>query len=165
VEVRDTTISSNQSTPGQDGGVFNDGLIDLRNVTLKDNTFGLYNQSGASLRLQSSVLDNGPDANCGGDLPDSGGFNLATDLSCGLSGFQDTQGKGLQAGLGPLSSDPAVFTLFHLPQAGSLGLNSGGPSCAPSDQRYAARPTGECDIGAIELHGLLARLFAPLVEK
>ena len=161
VEIRDTTISGNLATGQHSGGIDNAALLDLRNVTIKDNHYGLWGENSATARLQNSVLDNSLQ-DCDGDLPTSSGHNLATDSSCNLTGFGDQ--SAVPAGLGPLVYDPAVFTQFHMPQFGSLLINNAGGGCAATDQRYATRPDA-CDIGAIEFGGLLARLWLPLVRK
>ena len=165
VEIRDTTISGNLATSQHSGGIDNAALLDLRNVTIKDTHYGLWDENFATARLQSTVLDTGP-KNCDGDgtsTPTSSGHNLATDSTCNLDAGNNDQ-IGVPAGLGPLSTDPIVFTAFHLPLPGSLLINNGGPVCSPTDQRYAARPDA-CDIGAIEFGGLLRRLWLPLARK
>ena len=169
VEIRDATISSNLATNHHSGGIDNSALLDLRNVTIKDNHYGLWNSNGskgATARLQSTVLDNAGGANCDGDgtLPASGGYNYSTDNSCALSGFQDTQGVGLNAELGPLTAGLFVITQFHVPLAGSPLINNGGPGCSITDQRGALRPDA-CDIGAVEFGGLLPRMYIPLVRR
>ena len=138
-------------------------------MTIKDNQYGLWDENGAKGtvgRLQSTVLDNFGGLNCDGDgtMPSSGGNNYSTDNSCALSGFQDTQGTGLNAMLGPLTTDPAVFSQFHMPLAGSPLIDKGGPGCSPTDQRYAPR-TDACDIGAIEFGALLPRVYMPLILR
>jgi predicted outer membrane repeat protein len=165
VEIRDSTLSGNLATSQHSGGIDNSARLDLRNVTIKDNHYGLWDENGATGRLQGTVLDNPGFPNCDGDgtLPTSGGHNLATDNSCNLSVPGGDQ-IGVDAMLGPLTSDPLVFTEFHLPLAGSPLINNGGPGCSATDQRYALR-TDACDIGAIEFGGLLPRLFVPLVWK
>jgi hypothetical protein len=168
VEIRDSTISSNSATSPNIGGIGNSALVDLRNVTIKDNHIGLYDVAGATARLQSSALDNTNNGgrNCDGDgtLPASGGFNYATDSTCVLTGFQDTQGNGLDTILGPLVTDPGVITFYHLPVPGSPLINQGGIGCSLTDQRGALRPDA-CDIGAVEFDGLLPRLFMPLLFR
>lgn len=100
--------------------------------------------------------------NCGAP-PTSGGFNLATDTACNPSPGLNDQ-SGVTSGLGPLTSDPLVFTKYHQPQSDSLLANHGGPGCSVTDQRYALRPDA-CDTGAIEFGGLLPRIFAPRIRK
>ena len=168
VELSDSTLSGN-TNPAQNqhsGGLYNSAQLDARNVTLKNNHYGLFSANGGVSRLQSTVLDNAAFANCDSDgtPTSSGGHNFANDNSCGLTGFQDSQGIGLDPRLGPLTTDPLVFTLFHMPQPGSPLINHGGPACALTDQRYGLRPDA-CDIGAIEFGGLLPRVFIPLLRK
>jgi predicted outer membrane repeat protein len=165
VEIGDTTVSGNLATGQHSGGIENSARLDLRSVTLKDNYYGLYSENGAASLLRSDALDNPGQANCDGDgsLPQSEGHNLATDASCNLAAAANDQ-IGVPAQLGPLTSDPLVFTEFHLPLPASPLINQAGPGCAPTDQRYAVRPDA-CDIGAIEFGGLLPRLFVPLIRR
>jgi hypothetical protein len=166
VEVHDSTFAKNMAGDKLSGGLENSALLDLRNVTVKDNQGGLYDENGGVGRLQSTVLDNGDFHNCSGDgtLPASGGHNLATDLTCNLSAGQGDQ-AGVAAGLGPLSTlYPIVLTDFYMPLAGSLLIHNGGPGCSPTDQRYATR-LGACDIGAIEFGGLIPQLYVPMIQR
>jgi predicted outer membrane repeat protein len=167
VEVRDSTFSGNTASAQHSGGIEDNGLLDLRNVTLKGNQYGLYIEDGldgAGARLQSTVLDNSA-ANCDGTgtTPSSGGHNLSSDGNCGLSAPDGDQ-SNVPAGLGPLARDPGGLTYFHLPLLGSLLINQGGPGCSAIDQRGATRPDA-CDVGAVEFGGLLPRIFAPLMRK
>jgi len=167
VEVRDTTLSTNTASGGQGGGLYNDGEVDLGNVTIKDNTNGIYNYgNGEVTRIYNTVLQNSGSLNCDGDgtLPTSAGGNFSTDNSCGLTSPSDQQGIGLDPRLGPLAKDSASFTSYHLPQAGSPLINAAVSPCSPTDQRYALRPDA-CDIGAVEYGGLLPRNYAPLIIK
>src|SRR5579859_834767 len=177
VEVHDSTISGNLSTWGFGGGINNSGLLDLVNVTVADNhtsplpppnsAAGLYAViTGTVTRLQNSVLDN-PGVNCfsdaGADAPTSGGSNYATDTTCGLSGFHDTQGEGLNPMLGSLTHDNS-FTNYQMPQPGSPLIDQINGGCSPTDQIFALR-RGNCDIGAVEFDGLLPRIYVPLMRK
>jgi predicted outer membrane repeat protein len=167
VKVSDTTLSTNTASSGQGGGLYNDGEVDLGNVTIKDNTNGIFNfGTGEVTLIHNTVLQNSGSLNCDGDgtLPTSAGGNFSTDNSCGLTSPSDRQGIGLDPLLGPLAKDPASFTSYHLPQAGSPLINAAVTPCSPSDQRYALRPDA-CDIGAVEYGGLLPRDYAPLIIK
>jgi hypothetical protein len=168
VEIRDSTISSNLATSQHSGGIENAALLDLRNVTIKDNHYGLWNENsaeGAVTRLQDSVLDNLGGANCDGDQAvSSSGYNLANDTSCHLTAFHDTQSVDAAPQLGPLTLDPVGITSYHVPLAGSPLIDSGGPGCAVTDQRHALR-NGACDIGAVEYHGLLPVIYFPMLQR
>ncbi len=170
VEVHDSTLSTNTSNDGHGGGVFNADQVNLENVTIKDNTNGIYYVNGSTTtsitRLHNTVLQNPNSFNCDGtgSTPASAGGNFASDTSCSLTGFQDQQGVGLDPKLGPLTVDTFSITFYHMPQAGSPLINAATPACATHDQRGALRPDA-CDIGAVEFDGLLPRAYLPLTVK
>jgi hypothetical protein len=167
VEIHDSTISTNLDAGDKGGGVYNYGLLDMVNVTIKDNHNGLYlTGAGEVARLANSVLDNPGFLSCDGTgaQPNSADYNYVTDNSCNLSQPHDTQGAALNAMLGPLTTGPIAFTYFHAPLPGSPLINHSGPGCSLTDQLYALRPDA-CDIGAVEFHGLLPRIFVALVRR
>jgi predicted outer membrane repeat protein len=161
VKVRDTTISGNTASSGNGGGVYNQALLELYSVTLKDNSGGLYNQTGSNGRLRNAVLQNNS-ANCQGSAPSDDAGNYATDTSCAFGTSQ--QGAGLNPMLGPQEFDADSRKTYHMPLAGSPLINTAHPACSPRDQLGALRHNA-CDIGAIESDGLLPRLFLPLVRR
>ncbi len=164
VGVHDVTLSGNTATGGLGGGVYNSGLAQLYSVTFKDNSSGLYNESGADGRWRSSVLQDAG-ANCQGQAPTDDGFNFATDLTCAFP--NSTQATGLDPKLGPLASDGLLETYYHLPAADSPLVNHGPPNpsqCEAGDQRELPR-TDRCDIGAVEYRGPLPLIWLPLVPK
>lgn len=163
VRVVNTTFSGNVASDGKGGGIFNNGTLELVNVTLKNNTNGVFNFGfSETTLLRNSVLDNPGYLNCDGDGTPvtSGGYNFSNDNSCLLAGPGDQSGLGLDPKLGPRQIS---FTAFHLPLAGSPLINA-ATNCSPFDQRYALRPDA-CDIGAVEFGGLLARAHAPITLK
>ncbi len=163
VEVHDSTISTNTSTDGQGGGVLNQDLMNLENVTVKDNTNGIYTTVGT--RLHNTVLQSLNSPNCAGSsLPSSAGGNFSSDATCNLTGFHDQQGDGIDPKLGPLTIDTFSITSYHMPQTGSPLINAATPACATRDQRGALRPDA-CDIGAVEFGGLLPRAYLPMAQK
>jgi hypothetical protein len=177
VEVHDSTISDNLARLAG-GGINNSGWLDLVNVTVADNHLspgnppnnaaGLYAViTGTVTRLENTVLSNSSGVNCfadfGADAPNSAGSNYATDTTCNLSGFNDTQGSGLDAKLGTLIHDNS-FTKYHMPLPGSPLIDQGDAGCSLTDQIYALR-RGKCDIGAVEFGGLLPRVYVPLMRK
>jgi predicted outer membrane repeat protein len=152
VDVRDVTVSGNTANGTLGGGVYNAGLAQLYSLTLKDNSSGVYTESGAESRLRASVLDNnGP--NCHGDPPVDDGFNFASDVTCSFS--VSTQGAGLDPKLHALAADGLLKPYYHLPALGSPLINHGPLSasqCKPADQRGLLR-NDRCDIGAVEFRG------------
>jgi predicted outer membrane repeat protein len=167
VEVHDSTLSTNTATGGQGGGLYNQGLINLQSVTIKDNTNGIFNfGNGEVTRITNSVLQNPGSLNCDGDgtVPTSAGGNFSTDNSCPFAAIKDQQGPGLDPKLGALTIDPLGITFYHMPQADSPLLNAAAAGCTDRDQRYALRPNS-CDIGAVEFGGLAFRVYTPLLLK
>jgi predicted outer membrane repeat protein len=163
VRVINSTFSGNDVADDKGGGIFNNGTLELVNVTLKNNTNGIFNSgAGESALLRNTVLDNPGTLNCDGDGTPvtSAGRNFSNDGSCALSGTGDQSGDGLDPKLGPLQTD---FTSFHLPLAGSPLINA-ATDCTPRDQRYALR-VGGCDIGAAEAGGLLDRARLPIAMR
>lgn len=154
-EIHDSTIAANQAPLG--GGMFNNAEANLSNVTVLNNSGGLYSSStGAINRLHNTVLQNPGSDNCviTGSAPASAGGNYATDLSCHLNQLStDRQGAGLNALLGPLTNDGPNTTWYAMPQTGSPLINKAVAKCSVTDQRHAARPD-VCDIGAVEFGGI-----------
>lgn len=167
VIVRDSTISTNVAGSGQGGGVYNQALLDLKNVTVKDNTNGIFNfGSVEATRINNSALHNPGSLNCDGDgtLPQSDGSNFSGDNSCAFTSSGDQQGAGLDPLLGPLTVDSYGLTFYHMPLPGSSLINAALLSCSLRDQRGALRPD-VCDIGAVEYNGLLSMLYLPVIRK
>jgi predicted outer membrane repeat protein len=155
VEIRDSTIAAN--TAPQGGGLYNAAEVDLGNITLVDNTNGLFSSgSGVISRIYNTVLQNPNSLNCDGTgvVPSSAGGNFSTDNSCSLNMSSDQQGIGLDPKLGSLTNDGPNTTYYEMPQAGSPLINAAVPPCTLTDQRHATRPDA-CDIGAVEYNGVL----------
>lgn len=155
VEIRDSTIAAN--TAPQGGGLYNAAEVDLGNITLVDNTNGLFSSgSGVISRIYNTVLQNPNSLNCDGTgvVPSSAGGNFSTDNSCSLIMSSDQQGIGLDPKLGSLTNDGPNTTFYEMPQAGSPLINAAVPPCTLTDQRHATRPDA-CDIGAVEYNGVL----------
>ncbi|WP_329264879.1 hypothetical protein OG223_52115 [Streptomyces sp. NBC_01478] len=153
-EIHDTTIAANTASSG--GGIYNNAEANLQNVTLLNNTGGLYQARSATITRAADTVWQNPDSpNCAGvTTVSSAGGNFATDTTCGLTVMStDRQGTGLNAQLGPLTNDGPNTTWYALPQSGSPLINTAVPKCATTDQRHAARPDA-CDIGAVEFGGI-----------
>ncbi len=162
VNATSVTFSGNKAGSGQGGGIYTSGNSTLKNLTIKDNTNGLFNAGNVvSTRLGNSVLDNPGYLNCdGGGIPVvSDGNNLSTDNSCAV------EIKATPAQLGPreINTNGVNQTRFHLPLAGSPLINA-AVGCPTLDQRGAVRPDA-CDIGAVEFGGLVWNTFLPLIKK
>ena len=162
VNLRDSTIATNTAQTGVGGGLYNNDRLALFNVTVKDNTTGLYNDTGGDTRLRGTVLQN-PGGNCAGVvIPSDQSFNFATDTTCNFSFSQ--QGNALNPLLGLLTPDPNGVTWYYVPLVGSPLIDHGPSDCSTLDQRRAQR-LGACDIGAVEFGGLLPVLWLPLVTR
>src|SRR5262249_16445392 len=124
----------------------------------------------AAVILTNTVLaTSGPHGNCAGDDFMSAGYNLSSDNTC--AGFLNKTGdlNNPHPQLGPLAGNGGP-TPTRLPETGSpaidaIPLNTNGcGSLIVTDQRGAPRPiNGLCDIGAVEAHALLLRLWLPLI--
>ena len=150
--ILNSTISGN-TTATRGGGLSTSGTLSLLHVTVAGNTAadagnGLHRfGSGSSLTLQSTILANGPGAECASLLPTSTGSNLSSDASCGLTAAGDLQSTPAQ--LGSLALNGGT-TRTRLPAATSPALNASTLSLT-SDQRGVSRPQGPgSDIGAVE---------------
>ena len=141
--ILNSTISGN-TTATRGGGLSTSGTLSLLHVTVAGNTAadagnGLHRfGSGSSLTLQSTILANGPGAECASLLPTSTGSNLSSDASCGLTAAGDLQSTPAQ--LGSLALNGGT-TRTRLPAATSPALNASTLSLT-SDQRGVSRPAG-----------------------
>jgi hypothetical protein len=163
--VQNATFSGNTASSSRGGGVYNQGLLELRFTTLAYNGNGVHNGPGASTRFRSSVLHNPGYTNCGSDSVtqfNNDGANHVSDDSCGPAFTAAGDPR-----LGPLQfdiQDKYWDTHFRLPLVGSPLINLGHSTCPERDQRGALRPNA-CDIGAVEFGGMLPRLFLPLAIR
>jgi predicted outer membrane repeat protein len=162
VNARSVTFSGNKAGSGQGGGIYTSGSSVFKNLTIKDNTNGLFNAGiVVATHLGNSVLENPGHLNCdgGGVAILSDGHNLSTDTSCPL------EKNATPAQLGPrvINANGINQTRFHLPVTGSLLINAAA-GCPTLDQRGATRPDA-CDIGAVEYGGLAWFTHLPLIEK
>lgn len=162
VFLRNTTLSGNNVTLGQGGGLFNVGALRLNNVTLTANHAGSAGGvfSGGSLLVSNSLIGgNTADAgatDCSGQLQ-SLGYNLVKDTTeCELTGVLPTLMTGLNPGLGSLGLNGGR-TLTHALLPDSPALDRGNPAlptgagatCETVDQRGSQRQ-GWCDLGAYD---------------
>jgi hypothetical protein len=135
------------STPGNGGGLENNGTVTISNSTFANNSGGLFNFGTVSIG-GSIVVGNTPN-DCFGGVSDQG-YNLEGGTSCGFTGTGDLQNTDPK--LAALASNGGPTQTLAL-QDGSPAINHIPTSaCAvTTDQRGIARPQGPaCDIGAFE---------------
>ncbi|MCC5954249.1 MAG: CSLREA domain-containing protein [Acidimicrobiia bacterium] len=148
--VRNSTISGNVSAWQDDPVIWAPGIV-IESSTVVG--------PGPLLGGPSTVLGTVLWATSGGvcqfGTVTSGGGNVASDTSCGLTAAGDVQ--GVDPLLGPLA-DNGGPTFTHLPLVGSPLLDALAVGTADlcdgtidADQRGVARPQGSgCDVGAVE---------------
>lgn len=170
--ILNSTISGNSAVTGG-GGISSFGWLNLRHVTMANNTSSdPLNPSGGLVHrggykgfplpiIVNSILADNPLGNC--RILDTGGAviplsssnsarNLDTDNSCGFS----TVGPNATIVLVPANLAPLVFSggqgRTHLLLAGSPARDSANAaSCPQKDQRLVNRPIGAgCDMGSTE---------------
>ncbi len=139
----------------------------------------IYNKQSAITLTNTIVaggMDNTGNNNCAGDPTaniSSGGYNLDSSNSCGLSSTGDLTNTNptLASTLADNGGKTKTLALLADSPASKAGNpatpGSGGNACASIDQRDITRPQGgRCDIGAYELTpdpGLT--IYLPLILK
>lgn len=165
--LTNVTISGN--TASDTGGGINQtggGTTAMTNVTISGNSAanggGGINRNTAfngSVTAKNTIVANSlAGGNCAGGVT-SGGFNLASDSSCGFTQVADMKLGTLGYNGGP--------TRTHLPLPGSPAIDFVITGCPPpsTDQRGAARPVGSlCDAGAVEYGAAAITRFLPLTQ-
>jgi CSLREA domain-containing protein len=166
VTLLNVTFSHNSAEWG--GGLFNQGTeTNLYNVTFTENTSAIHTQF--SLRIINSIVAGSTDGeNCAGDgTIDSLGHNLDSGNSC------DFELENIDPLLGSLTNNLGP-TFTHALLASSPAIDSGDPiDCPDTDQRGALRPadgdmngSSICDIGAYEYLALFPILIhLPILGK
>ncbi len=137
------TATNSSFSHGLEEGIVDQGTVSLTNVTVSGNLGMGIDDSGGSLALVNSIVaGNHPDC---ARAADSADVSLDDDGSCGVGALARTSpqlGQWMWNG-GPTDS--------QLPQAGSPAIGVGDPAHCPSvDQRFAPRPSGRCDLGAVQ---------------
>lgn len=167
-----STISSNSAVTGG-GGIHSTGWLDLRHVTMANNTStDALNPSGGLVHrgghrgfplpiIINSILADNTLANCrildagGAIIPlssSNSGRNVDTDNSCGFTTVGGNASIVLvPANLGPLAANGG-HGRTHMLLVGSPARDSATiGSCPQRDQRLASRPIGAgCDMGSTE---------------
>jgi hypothetical protein len=153
-----STVVGNRTVPRGGGAIDNPadtgGVVYLRFDTLQNNASGNVSGQNPTLATGTILATGGSEPDCQVPLFKSGGYNLATDSSCGLS--RPTDLTGVNPKLGPLAGNGGPTSTEAL-LTGSPAINAGGlpatSGCPLTDQRGMSRPWGPaCDIGAYEAH-------------
>ena len=130
-----------------------DGVHTLTNVTISGNsspTGGGFHNISSTVTFNNTIIANqASGADCAGDAITTGGNNLDSDNTCGLTDPDDV--PNVDPMLGPLQ-DNGGLTDTHALLAGSPAIDAGDDTACPAtDQRGVVRPQGpQCDIGAYE---------------
>ncbi len=172
LRVSNSTISGNITTapggalqpPTAGGGLYLRKPAILQSVTITGNSAGagagifLNDVSGADGRadLEHNIITNScsPEAS---PRFTSLGYNLEAAATCNLNSAGDLTSTPAQ--LGNLLAGQGGPTAVHVPNPGSLAIDSGNDAtCPETDQRSFPRPadgdgntTPQCDIGAVEV--------------
>lgn len=157
--IVNSTITGN--TAGEVGGGVTFGDVEIVASTIVGNSAPIAanvggSGNGSTLQVTSSVLGGpqGGGTSCffsGGPTVTSGGHNVTSDGSCGLSGTGDAVVAGA-LGLGALGANggltPTMLPAATSPLAGVVPASD----CVAEDQRGVARPVGPaCEVGAVEI--------------
>lgn len=153
--LTDSTVSGN-GADGRGGGIWSSGGLTLRHATVTANDSGSGGAvqrdgaaTGVALAFSSIIGMQASGSDCAGTTG-SGGYNVASDGSCGFAAAGDQ--VSVDPLLGPLQDNGGV-SATHLPYVDSPAIDS-EVCVAPvaEDQRGVARPQhGACDSGATEV--------------
>ena len=164
--MTNVTVSGNQTSVAEGGGLYNLGTAMLRNVTIAfNNSFtqggGIFNTG--TLDIGNSIVSDNAAGGSGDDLHGtlaSSSHNIIFD-NVGATVFDATNQIAVDPLLAPLA-DNGGSTLTHALLAGSPAVDAGTNVGAPAtDQRGIVRPidgdgdlTATVDIGAFEATGV-----------
>jgi len=163
--ITNSTISGNSATDGGlGGGIFSASTTNLSSSTVAFNsvtgtgaTGGDIDSVGTALATDTIVADGtapgAGDADCSGTIT-SDGHNLTDGVaSTGVAACGFTQPTDIlaDARLGPLRNNGGQTSTHEL-AAGSPAIDAGS-GCPLTDQRGVTRPSGGCDIGALQVGG------------
>ncbi|MCH7699166.1 MAG: CSLREA domain-containing protein [Chloroflexi bacterium] len=151
--INNSTISGNPSTGVGIGSL---GAAAINNSTIAFNVRGIVREDNVTVTVNNTIVANNSSAQCSNSVT-SGGHNLSSDTSCGLTGTGDI--SNTDPLLGPLAGNGGL-TLTHALLPGSPAIDAGSGDCPPpdTDQRGFGRPVdgdgdnqATCDIGAFEV--------------
>ncbi len=165
--ITNSTISGNSAIDGGLGGaIFSASTTSLSSATVAFNSVTGAGATGgdidsvgvAAATLTDTIIADGTapgpgDADCSGTIT-SAGHNLVDGVaSTGVAACGFTQSTDIlaDARLGPLLTNGGQTNTHEL-AAGSPAIDAGS-GCPATDQRGVTRPTGACDIGALQVGG------------
>ena len=173
VTMTNGTVSHNNGTNNH-GGIYVSGpstSIFIQNSTIAYNTRtntagngfnGVMWGNNATIEMVNTILANNQENNCASSSPPTSlGYNLSTDLSCGLTQMGDLPGTPAQIGM---LANYGGYVDTHALLPNSAAIDAGeNTACAAVDARGIARPydgdgdtVAICDMGAVEArHQLL----------
>jgi CSLREA domain-containing protein len=167
----DSTVAGNRAA-GHGGGVFTAGRLELHGATVAFNRAdsdsagggqggGIHAPTGGADLMNSIVAENqGPGADCGGELR-SGGYNLIGEATCAfVAATGDQTGVEVDFGM-PIGGAYTLRSSSPARDAGSPEMTGTlGTSCSARDGLGSARPAdgdgdgdARCDAGAVESMG------------
>ena len=162
--LSNVTISGNSAAAGLGGGAYLANIATILSSTIAGNTSnngGGINRSGGTISVRNTIIANNT-ASTGSQASGtiaSLGNNLISNTT-GSSGWIGSDQQNVAASLN-LLADNGGPTLTHSLQAGSLAINAGSATNAPTvDQRGYLRNVGAIDIGAFEF-GATGGITAP----
>jgi uncharacterized repeat protein (TIGR01451 family) len=169
LSITNSTISGNSvADGGLGGGIFTAGPPGSTNLSSSTVTFNTVSGTGAKggniyvagtgATVTNTIVADGSsvgggNADCFGTIT-SDGHNLTDGIaSTGVASCGFTQPSDIlaDARLGPLA-DNGGPTNTHELAAGSPAIDAGS-GCPQTDQRGVTRPSGSCDIGALQVGG------------
>jgi predicted outer membrane repeat protein len=132
VQLRNATVTNNETMSGGAGITYGAGTVRIANSIVGDN----LGADCAATAGATAVID-------------SQGFNLSSDASCSFDQLTDLEGTDPQL---DVLANNGGFSKTHMPLPDSDAIdNGGGVDCQPVDERLTERPqAAACDIGAVE---------------
>jgi CSLREA domain-containing protein len=149
--LSNSTLSGNRALTGGAGlaNAGGDARINFSTITLNDPE-GLHHTGGGGISVETSILSDNVNGNCGAAPPTSIGHNIDSGDTCALLGPGDL--PDTDPLLQPLAMNGGL-TPTHALDAASPAIDTGVSAnwCFLTDQRGVARPQGkDCDRGAYE---------------
>lgn len=134
LNLTNVTISGNTASAGGPGGLNNAGVGSLTNVTITNNSNGGFSSSNGLFGVTNSIIAGNSGGDASGSYVDGGSNIIGTTAGLNLAALADNGG----------------FSQTHALLAGSVAINAGTNSGAPSDDQRGVTRDGSVDIGSYE---------------